>query len=73
MCAFCFFYALALNFIRFARWLVNNSLYNSAVWRPNGAPMPPEAPHPIRQPQDKTGYQISVAVHALQTRHLEVN
>jgi len=47
-------------------------LYNSAVGHTYGAPLPPEAPYPIHQPQNKSGCQISVAVQLL-ARHLEVN
>jgi len=47
-------------------------LYNSAVRRPYGAPLPPEAPYQVHEPQNKSGCQISVAVQLL-ARHLEVN
>jgi len=39
---------------------------------PYGAPLPPEAPYQIHQPQNKSGYKITVAVQLL-AHHLEVN
>jgi len=44
----------------------------SVVGRPYGVPLPPEAPYPIHQPQDKSGCQILVDVQVL-AYHLEVN